>query len=261
MRTILVDDEVLMLKHFARLSRDIPDLDIVGQFDTPQAALAYVAHNAVDVAFLDVVMPQINGIELAKKLREIRPQILLVIISAYDDYLWDFNQMGGDYYIVKPYTREVLEMAMERIRLLSRRQKKRLFIRTFGRFVVFDGDKAVPLTGKAKEILALLVAKRGKEISNEEIYDTLWEGRSYSNDNMSVFYNALRRLRLALKKAALEDLLISTPHGQMINLSLFNCDYYDYLDDQSEPHSGFDGEFLSEYSWGEVFLADLVNGE
>ena len=44
-----------------------------------------------------------NGIELAVKIREICPSILIVFISAYDEYIRDSNLIGGDYYIVKPY--------------------------------------------------------------------------------------------------------------------------------------------------------------
>jgi len=161
--------------------------------------------------------------------------------------------------VIKPYNRETLEMVMERIRLLSHRQRKRLYIQTFGRFVVLCDGEVVPLTGKAKEILALVVTKRGREISNEEIYNTIWEGRTYSNANMSVFHNALGRLKHALKKAELEKLLISTPRGQMVDTSMFDCDYYAWQDKNMEQRDQFTGEFLSEYSWGEYILANILN--
>ena len=138
MRSIIVDDEPLMLRRFVRLSEEIPDLTVVGQFESAKAALEYTREHPVDAAFLDVEMPIKNGVELARELREIRPDILIVFVSAYDDYLWDFNQIGGDYYILKPYSKEILEMAMERIRLLSHRQRKRLYLQMFGRFTVFS---------------------------------------------------------------------------------------------------------------------------
>lgn len=261
MRAIIVDDEPLMLKRFVRLSEGIPDLNIVGEFESAQDALEYAGNNQVELAFLDVAMPVINGIELAKKLREIRRDILIVFVSAYEEYIWDSNQIGGDYYVIKPYNRETLEMVMERIRLMSHRQRKELYIQTFGRFVVLRDGKPLPFTGKAKEILALVVTRRGREISNEELYSTIWENRVYSNENMNVFYNALCRLRRALKKMGLEKLLISSAHGQMINTELFDCDYYSWLDKNIENRDKFAGEFMSEYSWGEYILANMVGEE
>lgn len=257
MRAIIVDDEPIMLRRFVRLSEGIPDLNVVGQFESAAAALDYAVENPVEVAFLDVAMPVTNGVELAKALRRLRTDILIVFVSAYDEYLWDFNRIGGDYYIMKPYERETLEMAMERIRLLAQRQQKEIYIQTFGRFLVLKGGKPLPISGKAKEILALVVTRRGKEISNEEIYSTLWENRPYGNVEMTVYYNALRRLKCALRDAGVPELLISTYRGQMINTALFDCDYYAWQDKDSGVQYRFEGDFLSEYSWGEYILAEF----
>lgn len=259
MRAIIVDDEQLMLKRFVRLSAELADLQIVGRFTSAQEALQFAKQQPIELAFLDVEMPEMDGIALAQKLRELYADIIIVFVSAYEDYLWDSNRIGGDYYLLKPYNRQTLEMVMERIRLLAQRQKKRIYVQTFGRFLVLKDGKPVPLTGKAKEILALVVTRRGKEISNEAIYSTLWEERTYSNVNMNVYYNALRRLRRALKAAELEGMLISTSRGQMVDTKLFDCDYYAWLDQNMREEDRFDGEFLSEYSWGESLLADILN--
>ena len=255
MRAIVVDDEPIMLNSFLRLSRDIADLDVIATFQKPEEALDFVKARPVELVFLDVKMPCMNGIELAEKLREIRPDILLVFISAYDEYIRDSNRIGGDYYIVKPYKLETLEIAMERIRILANRQKKDICIRTFGRFNVYRGGKPIRLRGKAKEILALIVTRRGREISNEEIYRTIWEDRTYSNANMTVYYDALRRLRQALAQEGLDRLLISTARGQMVDTSIFDCDYYEWCDGKENTEGKFEGEFLSEYSWGNISLA------
>ena len=258
MKAIIVDDEVIMLNSFLRLSSEIPDLQVVGQFQNPKEALSYAKDHLVDIAFLDVKMPCMNGIELAGKLREIRPDILIVFISAYNEYIRESNKIGGDYYIVKPYKVKTLEIAMERIRLLAKRQKKDIFVRTFGRFSVLIKGKPISLRGKAKEILALIVTRRGKEISNEDIYGTVWEERPYSNSNMTVYYNALHRLKETLRQEGIESILISTARGQMVDTALFDCDYYDWLDGNSDKSETFGGEFLSEYSWSEYLISNLL---
>ena len=259
MRAIIVDDEPIMAQRFIRLSDGIADINLVGHFESGAEALAYAERHPVDLAFLDVAMPIMNGIELAWRLRELKPSMLIVFITAYDEYIRDFNQIGGDYYIIKPYDRQTLEMMMERIRLVGVRLQKKLYIQTFGRFLVLRDGLPIRLTGKAKEILALLVIHRGKEVSNEEIYSTVWEGRPFSNSNMVVLYNALRRLRQALAQESLGDLLISTKHGHLVNTLLFDCDYYAWQDHNMGSQERFEGKLLSEYSWGEVYLADMLN--
>lgn len=140
-------------------------------------------------------------------------------------------------------------------------KSKDIYIQTFGRFVVLRNGKPLPLRGKAKEILALVLTKKGKEISNEEIYSTIWEDRPYSNTNMSVYYNALGRLRRFLIKENLENILISTSRGQMINNNVFDCDYYNWINNKEDNDNKYEGEFMSEYSWSEYLLNEFEERE
>lgn len=258
MRAIVVDDEPFMIKAFLRMSEGIEDLKVLDTFEVAEDAIAFADTQSFEIAFLDIELPGINGIECAKALRKKMPEILIVFISAYDDYLRDSNLIGGDDYIVKPYRKETIERTMEKMRLLVRRQKKNIVVQMFGRFTVMKDGIPVPLRGKAKEILAMILVKRGKEISNEEIYSTIWETREYSNVHMKVYYNALKRLRDSLEMCGLSNMILSTARGQIANTELFDCDYYDWQDDrQFETEGGFDGEFLSEYSWGEYILGGM----
>lgn len=75
---------------------------------------------------------------------------------------------------------------------------------------------------------------------------------------MGVYYNALRRLRDSLEKYGLDDLLISTVHGQVANTDLFDCDFYEWKDGATGFRSQFEGELLSEYSWGEQLIGELT---
>lgn len=259
MRAILVDDEAIMLRSFMRSSADISDLNVIGQFQSAEEAIDFAKENSFELAVLDVCLPQMDGIELAVKLRELHPDLLVVFISAYDEYVRDCNAIGGDYYIVKPYKKETIEMMVKKMQLLSKRLQKDVYIQMFGRFNVLKNGSPIKLSGKAKEILALIASRRGKEISNEEIYSTIWEGREYSNESMKVYYNALRRLRQTLADEELGNLLLSTPRGQMLNTDICDCDYFAWQDKNMGERDRFDGEFLSEYSWGEYILAGILN--
>ena len=261
MKTIIVDDEVIMLRKFQRISSGIRNIELVGSFEDGDSAIQYMKDNRVDLAFLDIDLPVMNGIELSKKLREIRPDILIVFLTAHDEYIQDSNEVGGDYYLIKPYTEKTLGLAMDRLRLIGKRQNKSLYIQMFGRFLVLRNNNPIKLSGKAKEILAVVAVNRGKEVSNERIYSIIWEDRPYGNREMAVYYNALRRLRRSLATAGLQDLLISTRRGQMINTDMFDCDYYTWQDGMEDERAIFTGEFLFEYSWGEAYLAEIVGND
>lgn len=259
MRAIIVDDEQIMLRSFMRLSKGIPNLNVIAQFESPEEAIMFVQENSVELAFLDIKMPGMNGIELAVKLREICPRILVVFISAYDEYIRDSNLIGGDYYIIKPYKRETIVMMMQKMQILSKGLHKEIYIQMFGRFNVLKNGVPIALRGKAKEILALIASRCGKEISNEEIYSVIWEGREYSNIKMKVYYNALKRLKEILEAEGISDLIHSTPRGQMLNTEIVECDYYAWKNNKGQEKDKFEGEFLSEYSWGEYLLAEIMN--
>ena len=254
MRAIVVDDEPLMLKSFLRLSSGIEDLQVLGTFESPEDAIEFVRSNSVEIAFLDIEMPTMSGIQLAKELRALRPDILVVIISAYSDYIKDSNAIGADYYILKPYKHETLEMMMDRMRLLAKRQQKELFIKTFGEFEVLKNGKPTSVTGKAKEILAYCVIMQGKEVSNEEIYSVLWEGREYNNVNMKVYYNAIKRLKDALANDVISDLLISTKRGHLTNTDVYDCDLYEWLKKGNRDISKIPGGFMTKYEWAPKVL-------
>lgn len=259
MRAILVDDEPIMLKSFMRNSAGISEMNVVAQFQNAEDALAFAEENTFELALLDVQLPQMNGIELAVKLRETHPDLLVVFISAYDEYVRDSNQIGGDYYIVKPYKKETIEMMVKKMSLLCARLQKDVYLQMFGKFNVLYKGVPLQMHGKTKEILALIACRRGKEISNEEIYSTVWEGREYSNEHMKTYYNAMKRLKGILAEAGIADLLHSTPHGQMLNTELCDCDYFAWQDKNPDSRVRFEGEFLSEYTWGEYILAGLLN--
>ena len=261
MRAILVDDEPLMLKSFMRFSAGISEIHVIAQFSGAEEAITFAEENSFELALLDIQMPKMSGIELAIKLRELYPELLVVFISAYDEYVRDSNAIGGDDYIVKPYKKETIERMAKKMFLLSKRQHKNIYLQMFGRFNVLKNGVPLPISGKTKEILALIACKRGREISNEEIYTIIWEGRQYSNEHMKTYYNALSRLKRILADSGDGNLLISTPHGQMLNMDLCDCDYFDWLNRNIDSQNRFEGEFLSEYSWGESILADLLNME
>ena len=258
MKTIIVDDEPEMLSNFRKLSQGIESLYMVGEFQYPVDALDYALTHPVDLALLDIAMPCMTGLNLAERLRENNPQILIAFLTASEKYIREANLLDVDDYILKPYTRETLENMARRMSLLSRRLQKSLYVQTFGNFLVLKDDKPVPLTGKAKEILALVVTRRGKEISNEEIFSTIWENREYSNNNMKVYYNALKRLRNALRENGISDILKSTARGQTVNTEIFDCDYYFWQDKDIRVKGRFTGQFMHEYSWGEYILGEIM---
>ena len=169
------------------------------------------------------------------------------------------NFENGEIDLCRHFTDSSISEICARMEAFDIAKTKEIYVQTFGRFVVFRNGSPCVLRGKAKEILAIVISRRGHEISNEEIFSTIWESRPYSNRNMIVYYNALRRLKKSLREQGLQEMLISTSHGQIANTAVFDCDFYDWMAGKNGKDTRFEEEFMTEYSWGEYFLSDLMS--
>lgn len=260
MKTILVDDELLSMQQFEIECAGMREFEIVGKFERPTDALEFAQENRVDFALLDVEMPEMDGLDLGKRLREIHPEIVIVYVSAYNKYYLDALKQRADYYVLKPYSKEDVVDVLKRAKLLSSRQEKPIFIRAFGYFDVFVNGKPIFFTSnKAKELLALLVNKKGGVLTTEEAFSMLWEDKLYDDTNLSLYRKVAQRLRDNLVEAGIGDMLLVNKNGRSLNLDLFDCDYYMYLNGDNSPKAQFRNEYMSNYSWGEVTLASLLN--
>jgi len=117
LRAIIVDDEEIVRRGLRyHYHWDKYDIQIVKDFPEGESAYAYISEHQIDIIITDVVMPRMNGLELAKKAREINPDIKIIFISGYADvqYLSDALRMNAVDYIFKSIDFEALDAAIER---------------------------------------------------------------------------------------------------------------------------------------------------
>ena len=86
MRVISVDDEKIILEDFVDMLKAMHEIDSVEGFTDCDEALEYVKNEEVDVAILDIHMRGMDGIELAKRMKVIKPGINIVFLTAYSEY-------------------------------------------------------------------------------------------------------------------------------------------------------------------------------
>ena len=258
MRTIIVDDEYWALERVKQECAGDRDIEIVGTFMDSESALEYAKENAVDFALLDIQMSGMNGLSLAKRLRELYPEIIIVFVTAHSQYLGDFIDMKADYYVLKPYSVEDIHDVLERAKLLGGRLKKRVFIHTFGEFSVYLDGKPLPFSSKkAEELLALIVNKQGGYLSNREAADILWEDETGSKRTSSAYRKVLARLEQFLESKGIGDILLSSLHGRALNVKKVDCDLMDFLEGKSAAIEAFHGSYMHQYSWSERYIWEL----
>ena len=106
MNVIYVDDEFMQLQNFKMTAESLEYVDSLNIFDSGKKALEWVDSNPVDVAFLDIEMPEMNGIELARRLKKADRNIRLIFVTAYEQYALQAFGVDAIGYLLKPYDRE-----------------------------------------------------------------------------------------------------------------------------------------------------------
>ncbi|WP_427050524.1 LytR/AlgR family response regulator transcription factor [Paenibacillus sp. TC-CSREp1] len=117
MKAILVDDELLALSYleFQLMKMDHFILEIISKLTNPYDAIELVKHTKVDIAFIDIELPEINGIELAERMLEYNPDLKVVFITANQEYAVEGFDLNAIDYIVKPIRFDRLSKTMHRI--------------------------------------------------------------------------------------------------------------------------------------------------
>lgn len=257
MKAILVDDERWALEQLQSELEQAEDIEIVGAFSDAEEAMNYAQEHPVDLALLDVRMPGMDGLELGCCLRKKYIDIIIVYVSSYPEYFSEaYRNVRADYYMLKPYRSVDVEDVIERARLLSKRQRKRVHIRTFGRFDLFIDERVVQFrNAKAKELLALCVERKGGNVKMEEAIDKLWEDSPVGENVKTRYRKAVAYLNALFAEYRVPDIFVNSYGVCHINKEKVACDYYEFLDTNEMPQ--FLGEYMHEYSWAEETAAWL----
>ncbi len=111
MKCIIVDDEPLGRKAIQRLVEKMPSLILLDSFGDATSAGAFMLKNRVDLVFLDIRMPGIDGIEFAKMISR---DTLVIFTTAYSEYAVDSYEVDAIDYLVKPVEWERFQKAVEK---------------------------------------------------------------------------------------------------------------------------------------------------
>jgi DNA-binding LytR/AlgR family response regulator len=118
---ILVDDERTILKELEQMLLDL-EVSVLQLFNNPYDALDSMDNLEPDLAFLDIEMPGINGIELAKRMHLKNPNLHIVFLTAYNNYSIEAFGVGAIHYLLKPTNPKALASAITRVERFKRIQ-------------------------------------------------------------------------------------------------------------------------------------------
>ena len=252
MRVICVDDEKPVLENFKSKVKDFLEIKNLELFQSAKAALKWVELNPVDVAFLDMEMPQMSGIELARELKKIDRNIRIIFVTAYDQYAMDAFRVDALGYLLKPYTREEIRHELEKASLMRSNPKKSVKIQTIPDFVVLvDGEPMHFDRMKPEELLALLVDRAEAGVTAGEAIACLWPERTADENTQTLYRVTFHRMMEALKEAGIEHIIGSEGRKRFILMEQVDCELNRLLSGNINELQNYCGEYMKEYSWAE----------
>lgn len=253
MKIIALDDEKIALQGLiAAIQKVAPDAEIHG-FRVAAQAIAHMQTDPCDVAFLDVEMKGMNGVEVAKKFKEIHPDVNIIFATGFGsfrDAAFDLHASG---YLIKPITEEGVKRELDNLRRPPT-STKRLQFHTFGNFEVLYNNNPLRFKyQKTKEMLAYLVDRKGAMCSTDEIIAVLWD----EDDHKSYYQRIRADLLSTLASVGCESLILQQKGMLGLAVKEVDCDYYDYLNGKISLENFYHGEYMAQYSFAEVTNAEL----
>lgn len=256
MRVIYVDDEKIQRENFRLSSEGISWIDNLQIFGSSLEAYEWAKENPIDVALLDVEMPHMNGIELAKHLKEIDPTIRIVFVTAYEQYALSALEVRAVGYLLKPYTRADIEKELKNAYYTTQKvPQEKIVIKTMPDLLLTVNGETVPLGHtKQEELFALLVDRGESGITKGDALACLWDGKKPSD---SAYWTCLFRLKNILEEAGISDLVKTRGNTKYLDTQRVECDLYDMMAGKRKAIDQYTGAYLRRYAWAEERIAQL----
>lgn len=257
MRAICVDDERILVEDIAEMCLALPEIDQVKSFVRARDVLAWLEYNPVDLALLDIEMPEMDGITLAARIKQIYPRTAILFLTAYKQYAFDAYSVHPSGYLLKPVSLRKLaaevtfacEGKVSSIHAIP----AHIQIKTFGDFDVYVDDVLISFKlAKSKEILAYLVDRQGSGVTRKDIFAAVWGDCQYDRKMQKQLDVYIRSLRETLREYGIEEIIEMKKGILCVKPATFICDVYRFYSGDSDMINAYRGEYMSSYSWASM---------
>ena len=257
MKAVCVDDELYAMQYTVRQCRQLPQIDDVRGFTRSREALDYLKDHPADLAILDINMPEIDGIALAIRIKQMHPQTAVLFLTAYREYAFDAFSVHPAGYLLKPVSLEELEKEVSYVFTDAKAApRSRVRVRTFGEFdLMVDGKPVSFPRAKSKELLAYLIDRQGGTITRSAAFAVLFEDELYTRQRQKYMDVIIRSLRTTLDECGAGDILEMDRGGLRIRPERLDCDAYRFFSGDEEAVKSYRGEYMSAYTWASVMEA------
>jgi len=232
---VVVEDERPILELMKILISKNECLNVIGEFTSSKEALLNVPKLKPQVVFLDVEMPGMNGIELAREIIQYNENVEVIFVTAYEKYAVEAFKVNAINYLLKPITEEDINLTVTRLlkkhaKAIHNKREKKYRLYCLGNLKFYEGSNNLEIkwpTAKTEELFAYLIYNRGEIINKWNLCETLWNYKDPSSAEHNL-HNTIYRLKSTLKKYGINDVIQYGAKGYKLNLNDFYCDVFEF---------------------------------
>jgi two-component system LytT family response regulator len=207
MRVMLVDDERLPMMQLKAMLEDIGGIHVIGTYLDPVQAIAMAHELQPEVVFLDIHMPEIDGLMTALQIQKSVPSVEIVFVTAYDKFAFQAFDLHALDYIMKPLQHERVTKTIHRLQTRKNSNYKdelkaypTAICCMQNIHIQLPGKKQTAMkwrTAKAQELFAFLLHNRGQLVNRDVLLELLWPNFEASRGSTQL-YTTIYHIRQTL---------------------------------------------------------------
>ncbi|SRR3712207_1948330 len=153
MRCVIVDDEFPAREELKYFIDKCSGIELLQEFGDSMDAFEYLQEYAmeVDILFLDIDMPELNGLSLGKIIRSLNPSMKIIFVTAYREYAVDAFEIQAFDYLLKPYSENRIEKLLSRLSGEKKQVSNKISISVGEKIIVLDLEDIVVVEADKKE--------------------------------------------------------------------------------------------------------------
>lgn len=271
---LLIDDENLALKQLKKLLEEYSIIKVIATYTDPSIAVIEASEIQPDVIFLDINMPEMNGMQTAEMLQQACPATNIVFVTAYDEYALEAFEINAIDYVLKPVNRNRLAKTIQRLEERYSQASKNvsedieITIRCFQSLRFERNGELIHnirwRTTRAQELFAYLLHNHNRFVSKDSLIDIFWPEYDQKKA-MTHLYTTIYHVRQFLKQANITVHInnVSVGEGYMLDLqnvrletvewenstrSLIPIDKHNY-DEHQKLVDLYTGDYFADYDY------------
>ncbi|MCL2763902.1 MAG: response regulator [Treponema sp.] len=254
MKVLAIDDSERALKLLTNSIAEAQPSAQIFAFTKPSELLAFAKENSCDIAFLDIQMWGMNGLEVAKELKELNPRINIIFVTAYSKHACEAFELYPSGFILKPVMKEAVEREIENLRHpIDQKKNSLIYAQTFGNFEIYSYGTPMKFSySKTKELIAYLIDRNGASACINELCAVLWENEEDTENLKAYLRKLISDLYKALREIGAEDILIKQHKNIAIVPDKIVCDIYGFMKGNPACINAYRGQYMNQYSWAEA---------